>query len=72
MLIKNLKRELKFNGNTGIILGSGLGHLADELKDKISVSYNNIKSFPISTVSGHNSEFVSGFYNDTQLLLARG
>ena len=72
MLIKNLKRELKFNGNTGIILGSGLGHLADELEDKISVSYNNIKSFPISTVSGHNSEFVSGFYNDTQLLLARG
>ena len=35
MLIKNLKRELKFNGNTGIILGSGLGHLANELKDKI-------------------------------------
>tara|TARA_B110000014_G_C20028017_1_gene533717 strand:- start:84 stop:866 length:783 start_codon:yes stop_codon:yes gene_type:complete len=72
MLIKDLQKELNFNGNTGIILGSGLGHLAGELKDKISISYNDIKSFPVSTVSGHNSDFVSGFYNDRQLLLARG
>ena len=72
VLIKDLQKELNFNGNTGIILGSGLGHLAGELTDKISISYNDIDSFPVSTVSGHNSDFVSGFYNDRQLLLARG
>ena len=72
VLIKDLQKELKFNGDTGIILGSGLGHLADKLNDKISISYNGIESFPVSTVSGHNSDFVSGFYNDIQLLLARG
>ena len=72
VLIKNLQKELNFKGSTGIILGSGLGHLADELTNKISISYNDIESFPISTVSGHNSDFVSGFYNDIQFLLARG
>ena len=72
VLIKNLQKELNFKGSTGIILGSGLGHLADELTNKISISYNDIESFPISTVSGHNSDFVSGFYKDRQLLLARG
>jgi len=72
VLIKDLQKELNFNGDTGIILGSGLGHLADELTDKTIISYNGIESFPISTVRGHNSDFVSGFYNDSQLLLARG
>ena len=39
VLIKNLQKELNFKGSTGIILGSGLGHLADELTNKISISY---------------------------------
>ena len=33
VLIKDLQKKLNFNGDTGIILGSGLGHLADELTD---------------------------------------
>ena len=72
VLIKDLQKKLNFNGDTGIILGSGLGHLADELTDITTIPYNGIESFPVSTVSGHNSDFVSGFYNDSQLLLARG
>jgi len=71
-LIKDLQDKLKFNGKTGVILGSGLGPLADALNEKISISYNNIESFPVSTVSGHNSDFVSGYYDKNQLLLARG
>ena len=72
VLIKDLQEKLRFNGTTGIILGSGLGSLADALNEKISISYNDIESFPVSTVSGHNSDFVSGFYDKNQLLLARG
>ena len=72
VLIKDLQEKLRFNGTTGIILGSGLGSLADALNEKISISYNDIESFPVSTVSGHNSDFVSGFYDNNQILLARG
>ena len=72
VLIKDLQEKLRFNGNTGVILGSGLGSLADALNEKISISFNDIESFPVSTVSGHNSDFVSGFYDNNQLLLSRG
>ena len=72
ILIKDLQEKLRFNGDTGVILGSGLGSLADELNEKISISFNDIESFPVSTVSGHNSDFVSGFYDNNQLLLSRG
>ncbi len=72
VLIKDLQEKLRFNGKTGVILGSGLGSIADALNEKVSISYNDIESFPVSTVSGHNSDFVSGFYDNNQLLLARG
>lgn len=72
VLIKDLQKKLRFNGDTGVILGSGLGSLADALNEKISISFNDIESFPVSTVSGHNSDFVSGFYDNNQLLLSRG
>ena len=72
VLIKDLQEKLRFNGTTGVILGSGLGSIADVLHEKVSISYNDIESFPVSTVSGHNSDFVSGFYDNNQLLLARG
>ena len=72
VLIKDLQEKLRFNGTTGVILGSGLGSLADALNEKVSISYNDIESFPVSTVSGHNSDFVSGFYDNNQILLARG
>ena len=72
VLIKDLQKRLRFNGDTGVILGSGLGSLADALNEKISISFNDIESFPVSTVSGHNSDFVSGFYDNNQLLLSRG
>ena len=67
VLIKDLQEKLRFNGDTGVILGSGLGSLADALNEKISISFNDIESFPVSTVSGHNSDFVSGFYDNNQL-----
>ena len=72
VLIKDLQEKLRFNGTTGVILGSGLGSIADVLHEKVSISYNDIESFPVSTVSGHNSDFVSGLYDKNQLLLARG
>jgi len=72
VLIKDLQKKLRFNGDTGVILGSGLGSLADALNEKISISFNDIESFPVSTVSGHNSDFVSGFFDNNQLLLSRG
>ncbi len=43
-----------------IILGSGLGDLANELTDAISIAYSEIPHFPSSTVAGHAGRLVIG------------
>lgn len=44
----------------GMVLGSGLGGLADLLVDAVSVTYAEIPGFPTSTVAGHAGRFVVG------------
>jgi purine-nucleoside phosphorylase len=44
----------------GIILGTGLGPLADEITDAVRVPYGNIPGFPAGNVSGHAKQLVAG------------
>lgn len=43
-----------------IILGSGLGVLSEDIKDKIVINYKDIPDFPVSTVEGHKGELLIG------------
>ena len=43
-----------------IVLGSGLGDLADSLEDAVVVDYHDIPHFPVSTVPGHKGRLVAG------------
>jgi xanthosine phosphorylase len=49
-----------FVARLGIVLGSGLGGLADELTDAVAVSYAEVPGFPPSTVAGHAGRFLLG------------
>lgn len=44
----------------GLILGSGLGVLADEIENPVKIPYGEIPEFPVSTVEGHAGQFVFG------------
>ena len=44
----------------GIVLGSGLGKLADQIEDPIVVPYGDIPGFPVSTAIGHKGNFIVG------------
>ena len=44
----------------GIVLGSGLGKLADQIEDPIVVPYGDIPGFPVSTAIGHKGNFIIG------------
>ena len=44
----------------GIILGSGLGKLADEIQDPVVIPYKEIPGFPVSTAIGHKGNFIAG------------
>ncbi|MEM6281978.1 MAG: purine-nucleoside phosphorylase, partial [Chloroflexota bacterium] len=44
----------------GLVLGSGLGTLADELENRIVIPYSDIPGWPQSTVHGHSGNLVIG------------
>ena len=55
-----IKGKVKELPKIAIILGSGLGSLADDITDKTVISYKDIPNFPISTVEGHKGELIFG------------
>ena len=44
----------------GLVLGSGLGKLADTLQNRVVVPYTDIPGWPVSTVEGHQGNLVIG------------
>lgn len=56
----------------GLVLGSGLGILADEITNQTTISYENIPHFPSSTVAGHEGKLVIGTLEDKQVIAMQG
>lgn len=56
----------------GLILGSGLGAFADEIRQVCTVDYADIPGFPRSTVPGHAGRFVFGYVEDTPVAVMQG
>ena len=55
-----IKSKSDINPSIGLILGSGLGVLADEIENPIKIKYDEIPNFPVSTVEGHAGQLVIG------------
>lgn len=56
----------------GIILGSGLGSLADELEDAVVIPYTDIPHFTKSSAVGHANELVIGTMNGKTIVAMKG
>ena len=57
---------------TGIILGSGLGKLADSISDRIVIPYRDIPGFPVSTAIGHKGNFIVGSLGGKTVIAMQG
>lgn len=55
-----------------IVLGSGLGSLADELKNRIVIDYSEIPGFMESTVPGHSGKLVVGEFGGKSIICMSG
>lgn len=55
-----------------IVLGSGLGALADRIEGAVSLSYSEIDGFSISTVDGHSGQFVAGWIGGKRVVAMQG
>ncbi|MBW7936040.1 MAG: purine-nucleoside phosphorylase [Flavobacteriales bacterium] len=70
--IQYIQGETALKPEIGIILGSGLGGLVNEIKIKKSIPYNLIPSFPISTVEGHHGNLIFGFIAGKAVVIMQG
>lgn len=57
---------------TAVVLGSGYGDLIDRLEKKITVSYREIPSFPVSTVPGHRGEMIFSEFGGKNVVFLSG
>lgn len=57
---------------TALVLGSGLGSLADELQDPVAVPYGEIPHFPAATAPGHAGRLLAGRLEGTPVLMMQG
>jgi purine-nucleoside phosphorylase len=55
-----------------IILGTGLGELANIITDKKEIPYNEIPNFPVSTVEGHSGKLIFGKLGDKEVIAMQG
>ena len=60
------------NPETAVILGSGLGALADHIEDAMVIPYHEIPHFVRSTVSGHKGNFICGKLGGKTILAMQG
>jgi purine-nucleoside phosphorylase len=67
-------RERGFDGryDCAMVLGTGLGRLAEDLEDKISLPFSEIPNFPAVTVSGHGGNLIAGRLERRRVLIMQG
>ena len=55
-----------------IVLGSGLGVLSEEIENKVTIKYQDIPHFPVSTVAGHAGELLIGTLEKIPVIAMNG
>lgn len=70
--VEFLKEKLNQIPEIAIILGSGLGSLADLITDKVEIPYEIIPGFPVTTVAGHEGKLIAGNLRGKRVLAMKG
>ncbi|MDX5323443.1 MAG: purine-nucleoside phosphorylase [Exiguobacterium sp.] len=67
-----LQERMNGTPEIGLILGSGLGVLADEIENPVAIPYEDIPHFPVSTVEGHAGQLVFGDLEGKRVVAMQG
>ncbi len=70
--VNYIKSKTDFVPFAGIVLGSGLGGYASEMKVEYEIPYTDIEGFPVSTVQGHDGRFVFGYVGSVPVVAMKG
>lgn len=67
-----ITKQIEATPVLGIILGSGLGNLAETVENKTVIPYKEIPHFPVSTVKGHSGKLICGTLSSKQVMVLQG
>ncbi|MDA8442786.1 MAG: purine-nucleoside phosphorylase [Peptococcaceae bacterium] len=70
--VQYIQSKLNSKPRIGLILGSGLGGLVEEISDKVELPYGEIPHFPVSTVEGHAGQLVFGSMHGQAVVAMQG
>jgi purine-nucleoside phosphorylase len=70
--VSRIRRESDLRPRVGVILGSGLGGLADEVENRVEIPYGRIPGWPASTAVGHAGVLVLGSVDRVPIAVLRG
>ena len=70
--IKQVLAGFDLHPTVGIVLGSGLGRLADKIEDSVTIPYRDIPGFPVSTAIGHKGNFIVGTVGGKTVIAMQG
>ena len=67
-----IQKQIDFKPEIGIILGTGLGNLTNEIDVKFRIPYGDIPNFPVSTVEGHSGQLIFGMLGSRKVVAMQG
>lgn len=70
--LKDTEWDAGIKPEIGLILGSGLGILAEEIEDRVAVPYGNIPHFPVTTIEGHKGMLILGKLSGKYVICMQG
>ncbi|MBE5833540.1 MAG: purine-nucleoside phosphorylase [Butyrivibrio sp.] len=70
--VKAIREKTDFVPKVALVLGSGLGNYAQNIKIEKEISYREIPGFPVSTVPGHDGKFIFGYVGETPVVCMKG
>ena len=69
---ESVKSKVDFTPEVALVLGSGLGDYANDIKVVATLPYTEIDGFPVSTVPGHKGQFIFGYVQDVPVVCMQG
>ena len=70
--LRFIRGKTGFRPKAAVILGSGLGGYAGQMKIECEIPYGEIPGFPVSTVKGHDGRFIFGYAGETPVAAMKG
>ncbi len=70
--IEYIRRQTDRVPELAIILGTGMGSLADDMENRVEIEYTDIPHFPVSTVESHKGRLILGDFHGTSTVMMQG